>query len=511
MQGTLLAGRYRLRSRLGAGAMGVVWLAQDERLQRPVAVKQLWPGPDDTEESRQRVMREGRIAARLRHPHVITVHDVAEHNGQPALVMEYLPSRSLAAVVAEDGPLEPAKVARIGVQAAAALAAAHAAGVVHRDVKPGNLLVGDDGTVKIADFGISHATGDVTVTRTGVVAGTPAFLSPEVAQGEQPTQDSDVFSLGAALYAAVEGEPPFGEDEGNAIAVLHRVAAGEFPPPQRAGALAPVLTAMLRPDPATRPTAVQLTSALQAVVDEVPVPPDTLSPRDGRTQPVATPSSLTVPVTPVGRRKNATRLTAAPTPDRRRSALRYVLPGAAILVAVAAVAILISIMTASPRGGSISTPSAAGDAAALDAQTLTDTVSGYYALLPAQADAAWTRLGPGPQAQGQSTYRAFWSTVSALTVTAPPQVSGTNTVTVGIAMTLANGSTVTETHELTLMASAPSPLINSDKVLTSDTSTAPPPPPTTTQAPQPPVVNAPPPANPQTSHTKSGPGKHGHG
>jgi len=464
--------------------MGVVWLAQDERLQRPVAVKQLWPGPDQSEESRRRVMREGRIAARLRHPHVITVHDVAEHNGQPALVMEYLPSRSLSTVLAEQGSLSPAAVARIGVQAASALAAAHAAGVVHRDVKPGNLLVGEDGTVKIADFGISHATGDVTVTRTGVVAGTPAFLSPEVAQGHQPTPDSDVFSLGATLYAAVEGEPPFGDQEGNAIAVLHRVAAGTFPPPRDAGPLTPVLMAMLRPDPASRPTAVQVTSALQAVADGVAVPPEALSPQDGRTQPVAAPSSPTVPVTPV--QKHATKLTPVPAPEPKRSYLRFLLPGAGIVIAVAAVAILISVLTATPRGGSISTPSAPEQSeTALDAATLTQTVTGYYASLPRQADAAWTRLGPGLQVQGQSTYRAFWSTVSSLTVTAPPQVTGTNTVTVDIAMKLTNGATITETHQLTLIASAPSPLINGDQVLTSDTSTATPPPPaTTTQAQQ---------------------------
>jgi hypothetical protein len=282
----LLADRYRLRSRLGAGAMGVVWLALDERLQRLVAVKQLWPGvgldPAESERSRQRVMREGRIAARLRHPSAITVHDVAEHNGQPVLIMEYFPSRSLAAVVAEQGPLAPATAARIGAQAAAALAAAHAAGIVHRDVKPGNLLVGDDGTVKIADFGISHAVDDVSVTQVGVVGGTPAFMAPETARGYEPTAESDIFSLGSTLYTAVEGTPPFGGDTDNALAMLHRVAAGNVPPPHQAGPLVPVLMAMLHPDPDQRPVAGQVTSALQAVADGRAIALATVAPGGGR-------------------------------------------------------------------------------------------------------------------------------------------------------------------------------------------------------------------------------------
>ena len=507
---SLLAGRYRLQSRLGAGAMGVVWLAVDERLQRPVAVKQLWPGPGPDEESRQRVMREGRIAARLRHPHVITVHDVAEHNGQPALVMEYLPSHSLAAVVAEQGTLRPAKVARIGAQAASALAAAHAAGVVHRDVKPGNLLVGDDGVVKIADFGISHATGDISVTREGVVAGTPAYLAPEVAQGEQPSPDSDVYSLGSTLYAAVEGTPPFGEDTGNAIAVLHRVADGEFPEPQHAGPLTPVLLAMLRPDPADRPTAAQVAAALEAVSEGRALGPDALSPIRGRTQPVLSPGSPTVPVTPL-RTPDGTRLDSAPAAAGPRwwaRRQRLVLPVAGIVVAVLAVVVLFSVLTSSPRSGP-GTSAAPQPTAVLDAGTLVETVSGYYALLPAQPASAWTRLGPALQTQDQAAYRTYWSTVASVAVTSAPQVTGTNTVSVGIALTLTDGSSVTETHQLTLIPAAPSPLINADTVVTSQTSAAPPPPPSPVMTTGP---EQQPPAAPTPDDHKGKPGKgKGHG
>ena len=168
-------------------------------------------------------MREGRIGARLQHPHVISMFDVVVHDERPWLVMEYLPSKSLAAMLAESGPMEPRVVAEIGRQVADGLAAAHAAGVVHRDVKPGNVLIADDGRVKLTDFGVSRAVDDVQLTRTGLIAGTPAFLSPEVARGQEPTAASDVFALGATLYAAVEGRPPFGLDD-NAYALLHKVA-----------------------------------------------------------------------------------------------------------------------------------------------------------------------------------------------------------------------------------------------------------------------------------------------
>ncbi|MGW0522456.1 serine/threonine-protein kinase [Crossiella sp. NPDC003009] len=267
-EGRLVSGRYRLTRRIGAGAMGVVWQAKDERLQRVVAVKQLLLQPNlehsEAEEAKQRAMREGRIAARLQHPNAIGVFDVAEDDGAPWLVMEYLASRSLAAVVSDEGPLPPREVARIGAQVALALGAAHQAGIVHRDVKPGNILIADDGTVKITDFGISRAKGDVTVTRTGMLAGTPAYLAPEVAKGYEPGAPSDVFSLGSTLYAVVEGEPPFGLNE-NTLALLHAVAAGVVRPPQMAGPLTPVLMHLLRPQPNDRPTMTQASEALSAV------------------------------------------------------------------------------------------------------------------------------------------------------------------------------------------------------------------------------------------------------
>ncbi|TFV43590.1 serine/threonine-protein kinase, partial [Blastococcus sp. TF02A_35] len=267
--GRLIAGRYRLESQIGGGGMGAVWLARDELLGRQVAVKQVLSplGADERQidEQRQRALREGRIAARLSHPHAISVYDVALENGAPWLVMEYLPSRSLAAVLTEDGVLRVDQVAQIGAQVADALAATHAAGIVHRDVKPANILIGQGGRVaglvKITDFGISHAQGDVTLTQTGQITGTPAYLAPEVAQGREMTESSDAFSLGATLYTCLEGVPPFGVDD-NALGMLHRVAGGQITPPRRAGSLTAPLMRMLAADPAERPAMTEVRDRL---------------------------------------------------------------------------------------------------------------------------------------------------------------------------------------------------------------------------------------------------------
>ncbi|ANZ41388.1 hypothetical protein BBK82_40950 [Lentzea guizhouensis] len=269
----LIGSRYRLRTKVGQGAMGVVWQAYDENLHRVVAAKELLvlAGLDESkvERAKHRAMREARLAARLEHPNAIRVYDAVEDDGQPWLIMEYLPSRSLAALISEQGTLPPREVARIGCYTAAALAAAHRNGIQHRDVKPGNVLIGDH-EVKITDFGVSRATGDDgTATATGTV-GTPAFFSPEIARGEEAGLPSDVFSLGATLYNAVEGSPPFGAAD-NHIAMLHRVASGSIMPPANAGPLlAPVLFRLLATDPERRPTMEEAVHLLAAVVNETP-------------------------------------------------------------------------------------------------------------------------------------------------------------------------------------------------------------------------------------------------
>ena len=298
VEGTLLGGRYRVQECIGAGAMGVVWTAWDRRLARTVAVKQLIPprmedGADETalRVARARAMREGRIAARVVHPRAIAVFDVVTHAPpsqpeMPWLVMEYLPSRSLAAVLAERGPLPPTEVARIGAQIADALSAVHEAGIVHGDVKPGNVLLTDDGVAKLTDFGVSRASWDSSATGGGLVAGTPGYFAPEVARGGDPTPASDVFSLGATLYAAVENELVCGRLD-NTLAVLHAMAEGRLRPATRAGVLGRPLSAMLRLDPAHRPDTVLLRTALEArAARGATTPLPTAAPAPGRTGPV---------------------------------------------------------------------------------------------------------------------------------------------------------------------------------------------------------------------------------
>lgn len=267
----LVAGRYRLRSKIGGGGMGAVWLAHDTLLDREVAVKQVLSVAGMTEDSaaqmRQRAMREGRIAARLSHRNAIAMHDVALESGEPWLVMEYLPSRSIAEILHQTGTLPVDQVAQIGAQIADAMTEAHTAGILHRDIKPGNILIAEGrnaGLVKLTDFGISRSKDDVQLTQTGVITGTPAYFAPEVARGEEPTDASDVYSLGSTLYTCTEGQPPFGIDE-NSLVLLHRVARGEIIPPQRSGALEGALLSMLEPSPTRRPTMAEIRDRLAEV------------------------------------------------------------------------------------------------------------------------------------------------------------------------------------------------------------------------------------------------------
>src|SRR5262249_41042272 len=251
---------------LGAGAMGTVWLARDETLHREVAIKQVI-GPafaEGAEKVRQRAMREGRMVARLSHPNAVGIYDVVSQGDEPWLVMEYVPSKTLTATVRDGSPLEPGRAAAIGAQLADALAEAHRVGVIHRDVKPGNVLLAENGTAKIADFGIARGGADTTITATGLLAATPAYVAPEIARGADPTPAADVWSLGATLYYAVEGRPPFGT-EGGPLAVLARVVNADLPTPTRAGRLAPVLLRLLARDPADRPTMLQARELLEAV------------------------------------------------------------------------------------------------------------------------------------------------------------------------------------------------------------------------------------------------------
>ncbi|GIH23185.1 hypothetical protein Aph01nite_14950 [Acrocarpospora phusangensis] len=279
----LVAGRYRLIEPLGRGGMGTVWLALDETLRREVAVKELDAsrelGGHEREIFTARTLREARAAGRVSHPSVAAVYDVFEENGHPWIVMQLVRSRTLGDAVRDDGPLPPRRVAEIGLQVLGALTAAHGAGVLHRDVKPDNVLLAEDGRTVLTDFGIATLEDDSPVTRTGALIGTPAFIAPERAAGSAAERASDLWSLGVTLFAAVEGRSPF--QRGHALASLAAVMYEGPGPLRRAGALGPVLIGLLHKDPGLRMTAAEAARALRAIVDgtapapteEVPLPP----------------------------------------------------------------------------------------------------------------------------------------------------------------------------------------------------------------------------------------------
>lgn len=272
--GLLLAGRYRLGDVLGRGGMGKVWRAHDEVLHRTVAVKELTAGLYVAESDRivlhQRTQKEARAAARITHPGVVTVHDVVEYDNRPWIVMQYVDGPSLADRAKESGgEIEAREAARIGLHVLGALRAAHGAGVLHRDVKPGNVLLARDGRVLLTDFGIAAIEGDSTITRTGELVGSIDYLAPERVRGGDPGPASDLWSLGATLYTAVEGRSPFRRT--SPISTMQAVVTEEPPPPARAGALAPVITALLRKEPEDRPSAVETERMLlEAMEGRVP-------------------------------------------------------------------------------------------------------------------------------------------------------------------------------------------------------------------------------------------------
>ncbi|MBO0803511.1 MAG: serine/threonine protein kinase [Nocardiopsaceae bacterium] len=261
MTGRVIAGRYNLLEPLGRGAMGVVWRARDDLLDRDVAIKEVLLNPamgdEERENAYQRTRREARTAARLSHRGVVTVYDVATDDGRPWIIMELVPSRSLETVLEADGPLSPQRACQVGQQLLAALAAAHAAGVMHRDVKPSNVLLADepDGErAVLTDFGIAQFTGDPRLTKTGMVMGSPGFTAPERIRGGTATPASDLWSLGATLFAAVEGHGPYA-DRGGAITTMYAIIHEDAPPAPSSGPLGPLISALLRRDPLARPTA----------------------------------------------------------------------------------------------------------------------------------------------------------------------------------------------------------------------------------------------------------------
>ncbi|TKG69715.1 protein kinase domain-containing protein [Prauserella endophytica] len=420
--GKLVAGRYRVRRRLGGGTTGAVWKAVDERLKRPVAIKQLLP---DTVQA-DRAVREGREAMRLRHPHVVSVHDVDHHDGSPLLIMEYFPSRSLAEVVAEDGPLPPMEAARVGAQLASALAEAHEAGIVHGDVSPGTVLVADDGTVKLG-----------------------GFVSP-ADRGGRATPGADVHALGATLSEVLPG------------------GTGA-----QAGPLAPLLDAMLAEDPARRSTAAEAAEDLLAVAEArsltVAAKRPALVGAGDATVPLAGTPAFTRTLPTVAAERGSR---ARPTTRRRR----WWPAALALLVAVLATVVLLVAIRSSEDGTAEATaPGTSRPGDPLTASQLRQAVAAFYAPLPGGTDQAWERLGPGLRAQGRDAFDAYWSGVTAVIVVSAPKVTAADSVHVGIELTLPDGSTVTEFHQFGVVDRHGTAVLDSDTVLHTATSAPAPP------------------------------------
>ncbi|HEX6401918.1 MAG TPA: serine/threonine-protein kinase [Pseudonocardiaceae bacterium] len=303
----LVAGRYRLDTVLGRGTMGTVWSARDEVLGRPVAIKEvlLPPGIPDAEADalRERSLREARAIAALSHPNVVTLYDVAREGSAPFVVMELVASRSLAELT-RDGPLPPQQVAAIGAAVAAALQAAHAAGITHRDVKPGNVLVAHDGRIKLTDFGIARNPADQTLTATGLMLGSPAYIAPEIASGGPVNPASDLWGLGATLFAAVEGRPPY--DAGTAMATVAAVVQDEVPKTSCSGPLADVISGLMVKDPARRLPLSQVRRLLGA-------PPEPAQPADSPSVAVSVPAVTARPASEMHGQRSA-QLAADPGP-----------------------------------------------------------------------------------------------------------------------------------------------------------------------------------------------------
>jgi eukaryotic-like serine/threonine-protein kinase len=462
----LIADRYRLLRRVGSGGMGVVWEGWDERLERRVAVKQLYrqsaASTKEAELANQRAMREARLTARLQHPHAVSVFDAVEQDGQLWLIMQFVPSITLAAVLDEGGPLEPDEAAKVGAQVASALAAAHAVGIVHRDVKPGNILIADDGSALISDFGIARALGDATLTSSGMIHGTPAYLAPEVARGGEADFASDVFSLGSTLYTALEGRPPFGTAD-NTMALLHRVASGQFPPPQHSGPLSHVIMHMLSIDPDARPSMGAVIETLARLAG-----PGADSQRATAPPPTAEPES---PPAPPSAPAPGNQDQLPPEPRRRLG-----LAAAVAVIALVGIGILVTALlmndrkAANPTAGTGESSSAVPASASVPAPptpsaptptpkasapqqgpapkptprarartssrapapTTPPTVRGtptaaelrraitsYYALMPRNTDAAWPRMTASYQtnhAGGRQAYQRFWDAISKISV-----------------------------------------------------------------------------------------------
>jgi len=353
--GRLLANRYRLDEVIGAGGMGRVWRGTDTLLDRPVAVKELTTPPNlpahEVDVLRTRMLREARSAAQLSHPSIITVFDVAEEDGRPWIVMELVLGPSLGDLIRSDGALSTKRVADVGEQMAAGLAEAHARGIVHRDIKPGNVLIAGNDRAVLTDFGIAHLDGSTHLTSTGLLIGSPSYLAPEIAHGHSATPASDMWALGITLYQAAEGTLPF--DRPTPMATLTAIVTQDLPDAVNAGPLRPVLESLCEKRPEDRPSVSEVRALLREIRDASDTPAATPAPTLVTTRPTEEPVAVesaarAEPAAPDPEPAAATR----PPGDRSRSGRGPLLLVALVLVLVVAGATTGVLMTVNRPGDS---------------------------------------------------------------------------------------------------------------------------------------------------------------
>ncbi|MCW7946256.1 serine/threonine protein phosphatase [Streptomyces hygroscopicus] len=360
-EGRLVAGRYRLTEEIGRGGMGTVWRAEDVVLGRLVALKQLHAqrhlSDDELATLYERSRREARSAARVVHPNVVVVHDVLDDDGRPCIVMEYVPAITLGALL-KDGETLPSEVAaRIGLGMIAALRAAHTAGVLHRDVKPGNVLLGAGGRVVLTDFGIALTAGTSTLTQTGEMVGSIDYMAPERIRGQRPGPASDLWSLGATLYQVVEGRSPFRRT--TAMETAYAIAVDALEPMKQAGPLEPLIETLLAKNPEDRPSAEQTERALRAAwsggaTARLPRA-SARGPSDGRTVEVQRTEPASGPEPSRGAEPPETMSPSTDGRGRRRGRRRLVLLSLVVAVASAATAVA---LYARPSHRDATTPAA---------------------------------------------------------------------------------------------------------------------------------------------------------
>ncbi len=426
----MIGGRYTLEREIGRGGMGAVWLARDEVLGRDVAVKRIGMMPGGKSPVLERAEREARLAARLNHPHVVAVFDLTSEGDERWLVMEYVDGVTLSDLVRRDGPLTPDQASPMLAQVADALAAAHAAGIVHRDVKPSNILVAADQQVKLSDFGIARAEADPALTQTGLVTGSPAYLAPEVASGAAATDASDVWSLGATLFHALAGHPPYDVGD-NLMGALYRIVHQEPPRLADAGWLTPLLESTMTREPEQRWSMAQAR--------------DFLASGSGGTAPQPVPTALAAPDDPEHTRMMAPpppedSLPEPPVPTRGRRGPLLVAAAVVLLLGVIVWAVLRGEdpPTATPPEGGGSSQSA--DTAPPSADDMEEFIDAYLSTAANDPQTAFTMLTPEFQraSGGLEGYLGFWDEVDAASpssVTADPD---TLEVDYQVAYTMAN-------------------------------------------------------------------------